>query len=113
MNGQRCVTKGNHNMLLMLRYRQLYYAFSAMFGWSTFSFATISSVQNQSYSLRWKFAKLFGSDDDSLPDLLNSIHKYASAMQISPDPDEDASPYPCESTSPAGMGLEFRYGFHV
>jgi hypothetical protein len=82
---------------------------SAIFGWANFSFATISSVQSQSWSLQWKFEKLFGTDDESLPELLNSIHEWAEAMQIPADPDDNALAYPHLTSQAAGMALEFRY----
>jgi ABC-type multidrug transport system fused ATPase/permease subunit len=88
---------------------QLYYTFSALFGWASFSFATISSVQTQSWSLRYKFARLFGQDSDSFAEILTSVHKYVEAVRATPDAAEEAAaPYPCEDTHAAGMALEFR-----
>jgi ABC-type multidrug transport system fused ATPase/permease subunit len=81
-----------------------------MFGWSTISFATVSSVQSSSYTLRWRLKSLFGSDEDSLLKLLARVHKFFTAVQVGPEPDENAVSYPDDaSTDPKGMAVEFRY----
>jgi hypothetical protein len=39
---------------------------------------------------------------------MTKIHDYVEAIQIPPNPDDNATPYPCENTHDAGMALEFR-----
>lgn len=53
---------------------------------------------------------LFGSDEDSFPELLIRIHKFFTAVQVGPEPDQNAVSYPdYGSTDPKGMAVEFRY----
>jgi hypothetical protein len=76
---------------------------------STISFANISSVQESSSSLRWKLATIFGSDDESVSELLSKIHKLFLAVQVNPDPDEPAACYPAgEAITSDGMAIDFQ-----
>jgi hypothetical protein len=89
---------------------QLYYIFSAVFGWPTFSFSTISSVQTASRTILWRYQTLLGGGhSESLPKTLTEIRDYHASIQLPHNPDDEADPYPVpDDSNPAGMAVEFR-----
>jgi hypothetical protein len=89
-------------------FQKIYYALSAILGWRQFSFATITTVQTVSQSVRDGLSTLFGNWNSSLPQTMGEIQTYRNSIEMPLDPDVEAELYPPPDVSDVGMAIEFR-----
>jgi hypothetical protein len=87
----------------------MYYVLAALCEWQNMPFATISSVQSVSSTLKWRFSAIMNREENSSQQILSRIHDFHTALRREKLIEGTVTYPPSGGPANTGAGIELRY----